>query len=327
MSSARSLWTLAGLTALDTLRQPIILLLTVACVLLTALTPMVLLHTFGEYGKLAREGGLAFHFVFGLLVAVHAAASALARERQSGTAATVLSKPVGRGLYFIAKFIGVAAVVLAFSLAASLATLLAERVAENTSTLADGRQGELVDWRTGWWMLGAPLLALGVAGGWNYLRRRPFGSVAFLLVLVFLGVVLLSGAWCDRGGAPASFDWRVDWRLLPASTLITGALLVLTALAVTAATRLASGAAFACCGCFFVAGVMWEYLLGPAPAAWPAALAYGFVPNWRHFWMADALIGGGTIPWDYVADVYAYGATYAAAILCLGVLAFRQVDV
>lgn len=327
MFSRSPLLTLAGLTALDTIRQPIILLLTVACVLLTALTPMVLLHTFGEPGKLAREGGLAFHFVFGLLVAVQSAASALARERQSGTAATVLSKPVGRGLFFLAKFTGVALVVLAFSIAASLATLMAERVAERWTVLSNGWQGDLVDWRTGWWLLGAPLVALGAAGIWNFWRRRPFGSVAFLLLLLLLVALLVGGAGFDRAGALAAFDWRVDWRLVPASALMTMALLVLAAVAVSAATRLTAGMAFACCAGLFVLGVLWEYWLGPVSGGGPTALLYGLVPNWRHFWMSDALIGGGTIPWSYVAGVGAYAATYTAAILTLGVLAFQQADV
>src|SRR5262245_13254982 len=101
---------LTGLTAIEAIRQPIVLLLFTACVALTAITPMILLHAFGEYGKVSRETGLALHFLFGLLVAVQAAGSTLSREVREGTAAAVLSKPVGRTTFFLAKFAGIALV-------------------------------------------------------------------------------------------------------------------------------------------------------------------------------------------------------------------------
>ena len=69
MLRIRQFLTMAGLTAVEAIRQPICLLLTTACVVLTALIPLLTLHNFGEDGKLARDSGLAFHLVFGLLVA------------------------------------------------------------------------------------------------------------------------------------------------------------------------------------------------------------------------------------------------------------------
>ncbi len=320
------LLTIAAMTARDALRRPIVLLLTVTAVLLTGLAPMVLLHTFGEPGKLARDGGLAFHFLFGMLVVVQASASALSREIRAGTAATVLSKPVGRDMYFLAKYAGVALVVLAFSLAAMMSTLLAECVAERWTQTPRGA-GELVDWRTGRWLLLAPLAALAVAGVRHYASRRPFGSAAFGLLLVALGVVLMSTAVFDRTGALAAFAWRLDWRLLPAGALMTAALLVLAAVAVTASTRLSAGATSACCLLLLVMGMLWEYILGPPPAGGLALWLYGLVPNWQHFWMSDALIGGGRIPWAYVGDVYLYGGFYTAALLILGMVSFRHADV
>ncbi|MCE9614714.1 MAG: ABC transporter permease [Lentisphaerae bacterium] len=326
MRPGHAFFALAKLTAVEALRQPIVLLLFCGCVVLTALTPLLLLHAFGEYGKLARESGLACHFIFGLLVAVQAASSALAREVRTGTAAAVLSKPVGRTTFFLAKFAGVACVVMAFSIGAVLATLLSERVAEKW-TITPQLAGNLIDWRTGTWLLVAPVLALAAAGILNYLRRAPFGSAAFLLVLAGLLVVFLVSAAYDRTGVRAEFDFRVDWRILPAGVLITAALLPLSALAASLSTRLATAPTLLLCGLVFVLGLLWEFWFGPAPATPARAWLYSLVPNWQHFWVSDALTGGGTIPWPYVARAVAYAATYTGAVLALGALAFEHTDV
>ena len=86
MLRVRQFVTLSILTAVEATRQPICLLLTTTCILLTMLTPMLALHNFGEDGRLARDSGLAYQFVFGLFVAAYAACSSLAREMRSGTA-------------------------------------------------------------------------------------------------------------------------------------------------------------------------------------------------------------------------------------------------
>lgn len=321
-----SLFVLARMTAVEILREPVVLLLTVSCVGLTAVTPMLLLHTFGEYGKLAREGGLAFHFVFGLLLAAQAASGAMSREVRSGTAAVVLSKPVGRSLFFLSKFLGVAGVMLAFSSAALLATLLAERVAERWTVTA-AVDAELIDWRTGHWLLAAPLLALGVAGVLNYRWRRPFASTAMWLLIGALALVLVSSGFFDRAGARAPFAWGIDWRIVPAGALMTIALIMISAVAVSVSTRLGDVPTASACGLLFAVGVLWEHLWSGQHLAGALAMVYGLVPSWQQFWVSDALTGGGVIPWSYVGQVGLSAVAYAAAVLCLGSLAFRSADV
>lgn len=316
---------LAHLTAVETIRQPILLLLLTACVVLTALMPMVQLHAFGEYGKLARESGLAFHFAFGLVAAVVAAGSSLARDVQTGTASVVLSKPVGRAAFFLSKFAGIALVVLAFSAGAMMATLLAERVAEQW-TITPRVAGDMVDWRTGWWLLASPFLALAVAGLLNYTRHRPFESTAFLLILAALAAVLVTSGFFDRSGHRAAFGVRVDWRILPAGVLITAALATLAAIAASLASCFGTPVVLTVCAIVFVLGLLGEHLFGLPPDTPLAAWFYSLLPNWQHFWASDALTGGGRIPWSYVAHAVTYAFTYAGAVLALGVLSFQQVD-
>jgi hypothetical protein len=315
---------LSRLTAVEAARQPVCLLLACTCVLLTAAVPMVMLHHFGEDGKLARDSGLAFHFVFGAFLAGYAASRSLAGELRSGTASTVLSKPVGRGLFYLAKLTGTAMLVGWFSLCAATATLLAERVSQ-TFVFTRALTGYYTDWQTGWLLLAAPFAALFGAGLINYAWRRPFGSAAFGLLAVALLAVLGIAGFFDRAGRPAAFDCRVDWRLLPVSFLVTVALGVLAALALALATRLKTVPTVVLVFAAVAAGLGADFALaggGPAWLSWPAALA----PNWQHFWMADALTGGGRVASSYVGAALAYGTVYAAAVTGAGWLAFRGAE-
>ena len=99
---------LAWLTAVEALRQPIVLLLTLSCVVFVALLPGLIMHVMGEPDRLVRDSALAVQFVGGLLLAGYTACAAVKHEIQRGTVATVLTKPVGRTLFFLSKYAGVA---------------------------------------------------------------------------------------------------------------------------------------------------------------------------------------------------------------------------
>ena len=326
MLRTRQFLTMAGLTAVEAIRQPICLLLTTAGVVLTALVPLLVMHNFGEDGKLARDSGLALHFVLGLWIAGYAASSSLATEMKSGTASAVLSKPVSRWIFFLAKFAGVAGVVVAFSACATVATLLSERVAEKfyyTPQLT----GYVTDWQTGTLLLLAPAAAYLAAGCMNYFAKRPFGSAAFGLLFVSLLLVAVVAGCFDRSGRPVPFDLDVQWRLLPASLLITMALIVLSAIAMALSTRLGTVPTLTLAAVIFVAGLMSDYLFGQAArSSWIADLLYHAVPNWQHFWLSDALSNNGTIPWAYVGSAALYALTYSAGVLCLGLLSFGHAE-
>jgi ABC-type transport system involved in multi-copper enzyme maturation permease subunit len=322
----RQFLSLAGLTALEAIRQPICLLLTTTCVVLIGLVPQVVMHNFGESGKLVRDSGLALHFVFGLFVATTAASSTLSREIRSGTASAVLSKPVSRELLFLAKFAGIATVILAFSAIASVATLLAERAAEDFGQFGEN-YGYVTDHRTGLFIIASAFAALGIAAFANYRWRRAFGSTSFVATLLLLLVVLLVSGCFEKTGEWAPYDMRVTWRLLPASALIALALITLAAIAIALSTRLGTLPTLTLGGVIFLVGLMSDYLVGRHADHSPvASLLYRVLPNWQHFWICDALDAGKSIPWFYVFHAGCYAAVVTAGVLCLGMLAFRQVD-
>lgn len=326
MATIRQFVSLATLTAIEAIRQPICLLLTTACVLVTAITPLLIMHNFGEGGRLARDGGLAFHFVFGVFVAGYAASSSVSREMRTGTASAVLSKPVGRETFLLAKLVGIVVVILAFSLCAACATLLSERVAEKFVQSPDF-SGYVTDRLTGALLLAAPAVAYLLAGLINYFLRRPFESTAFGLLMVCLLVTFLAVGCFDRLGHFAPLDFRVQWRIVPANILIAMALLVLGAIAVALSTRLQTVPTLTICTTIFLLGLVSDFLFGRRAAeSAVAGLLHGIIPNWQHFWMSDALANGGSIPAVYVLNAGLYALAYTAAALCIGLASFRHAE-
>lgn len=321
---------ITGLTAIEAIHQPIFLLLSATCILLISLTPQLLVHQFGEEGKLARDSGLAFHFVFGLFIAGYAACSSLARELRGGTASAVLSKPVSREVFFLAKFTGVVSAVIAFSICAAIATLLSERIVlkfYDTPELLGFFRDKLI----GWLLLAVPFTAFLAAGVINYVKRRPFGSMAFGFLFVALCAVLVTGGFFNIKGELAPFDLRVEWRILPVSLLITFALIVLSAIAITLSTWFSTVPTMVICSLVFIIGLMSDYLFSgkhtivSSPAA--GAFIYRILPNWQYFWIADALNGGGIVPAGYIVDTAIYALVYSAGVLFLGMSLFRHVEI
>jgi hypothetical protein len=326
MMKIKQFLTLTSLSSVEAVRQPIFLLLATTCVVVTVLAPMLHMHNFGEEGKLARDSGLAFHFVFGLFVAGHAASSSLSREIRSGTASAVLSKPVSRDIFFLAKFTGITGVIVAFSLCAGSATLLSERIAEKLQQ-SQGIPDYVTDWQTAGMAIAAPVAAYLIGGLVNYRTKRPFGSTAFGLMLVFLLLVFFVSGFFDRTGKFGHLDFIVEWRIVPASILVTMGLVVLAAIAMTVSSRLTVVPSLAFCSAIFAAGLASDFLFGgDAGVSKTAAILYRMIPNWQHFWVADALNGGGCISASYVLNAGLYAATYSAGVLCLGVVSFRLTD-
>jgi hypothetical protein len=298
----------AVLTLLESLRQPFLLLLTTSSVVFVCLLPVLLSHVMGATQQVVQDSALALHFVAGLLLAGYTASVSLGREIRQGTLATVLVKPVSRELYFLAKFAGTALVLALFATAVGTATMLSSQSA---------RDAYLVDWVLSVGIIVAVVIAFVVAGLLNYFARWTFVSTAFVLLVTLL--IVVAGLATGREGFPV--------RVWPAIVLVTQATIVLAGIALALISRLELVPTLAICTILFLAGLMTDYLLGrPAQTNMFAALLYNVLPNWQHFWTADALAGEGTVPWVYVRQVTGYAMFYLLGVLSLGMLAFRNVE-
>ena len=315
----RQLFSLAGLTALEIIRQPATLLITLSSVVFAALLPLLITHTLGEPGKLVRDSALSIQFSVGLILCTYCACATFSGELRSGTAGSILSKPISREAFFLAKYLGVVMVLLLYQTIAGMTTVMSSR---------SGAQSFFIDWYAASPLILAILLALLAGGLMNFFRQKPFSSSTFLILLCFLFAAFVLSGFLSPDGARCTFGAHYQWNILPAILLITTATLMLSAISVALATRLDIIPAFTLCSGFFFFGLVSDYLVGRhAATSISMGTLYAILPNWQHFWMVDALSNQEPIPWSYIGQTTLYAGLYSAAVLLLGVASFRSMDV
>ncbi len=309
---------ISWLTSLEAIRQPITLLLFTFTIAFIGVLPLSVAFTLRENMILICDSALALHFVSGLLIGCYSACSSLSSEIHKGTASAVLSKPVARHIFFLAKFTGVAQVMLMFSLTLAMATIISARTAA---------EAFFIDW----WSAGPLLLAVGLAylisAVVNYIGGRPFCSTAFLMLMVCVFCAFLFAAFIDNKGHWISFGALYAWNLTPLSTLIAMAVMVLAAIAVSLATSLDTVPTLTICSIIFLLGLMSDHMFGRfAQTHFLAGLLYRLIPNWQHFWVTDALRIAEQVPWSYVGKVGVYALFYIGGVLLLGLAMFRKME-
>lgn len=306
---------IAWLTALETVRQPICLILTTSAILFIGVLPLVVNYTFGETGKVIRDSGLAVFLLMGVLLSTYAACLSITREMKSGTISAVLSKPVDRTLFLLAKFAGITGIILLYCLLVAMAVIMSERT---VSELYE------IDFYSAGSLLMAPFAAYLIAALINYFSDRNFVSNAFALQVICVMLAFVWTGFMDRTGAMQAFGLLYNWKLIPAAMLLTMALLTLLAIAVTLATRLDAVPTLVICSVVLIVGLLSDYFFGRhAETSWWAEICYAVVPNWQHFWVVDGLTGGGEIQWSVVWATGRYALLYTTGVLCLAVSLFN----
>jgi ABC-type transport system involved in multi-copper enzyme maturation permease subunit len=250
----RQFATIALNAFMELVRQPVFLLLMTASAAFEIFLATPYYFAFGDEPKLVMNSTLAVMLLAGLLGAVLSASASLAREIRSGTALAVLSKPVGRARFLLAKYAGLMAALTLLTYVNLVTALLASRMAFDAYGSTD------------LFALGLFALALALAylaGGFtNFFLRRPFVSDAVFALLLMVTLVFLVINGFDKHGVPQDFAKGVDWRMIPAAVLILFALWILAGLALACSTRFDMIPTLAICSAVFLVGIMSDYLFG-----------------------------------------------------------------
>jgi ABC-2 type transport system permease protein len=315
----RQFFTIAANAFMELIRQPVFLLLMTGSVVFELFLAVPYYFALGDEPKLVENSALAVMLLSGLFGAVLSASASLAREIRVGTALAVLSKPVGRAQFLLAKYAGLAAALMLLTYVNLIGVLLCSKMAFDSYGSTD--------------LAALGIFAAGVAvayalGGFsNFFLRRPFVSDAVLALVVtatLAAFIIIQFTQQEQSLFTAA---HVDWRLVPAGILILFAVWILAALALACSTRLDTIPTLAVCSAFFLIGLMSDYLFGQRAEAgnWWASTLYTVIPNWQLFWLADALdMGKSTFHWDYVAKAFAYTVGYAGAALAIGTALFEE---
>src|SRR5271170_4858068 len=125
----RQFLTIATNAFMELIRQPVFLLLMTVSVLFEIFLAVPYYFAFGDEPKLIENSALAVMLLSGLFGAVLSASLSLAREIRSGTALAVLSKPVSRAQFLLAKYAGLAAALTVLTYVNMIGALIASRMA------------------------------------------------------------------------------------------------------------------------------------------------------------------------------------------------------
>ncbi len=315
----RQFLTIATNAFMELVRQPVFLLLMTTSVVFEIFLATPYYFAFGDEPKLVKNSTLATMLLAGLFGAVLSASSSLAREIRLGTALAVLSKPVGRAQFLLAKYAGLVVALGVLTFVNLIGALLASRMAfdayGSTDLFAVGV------------FLGALVIAYLMGGFSNFFLRRPFVSDAAFSVVIMVTVAFIIINFYTKEGALQEFAKGVDWGLIPAGILILFALWILAGLALACSTRFDVIPTLAICSAFFLLGLPSDYLFGTRAerGSWWASVLYTVTPNWQLFWLADAVeMGKSAFYWGYIGKALLYVVGYVGAALAVAVAMFEE---
>jgi ABC-type transport system involved in multi-copper enzyme maturation permease subunit len=315
----RQFITIAVNAFMELVRQPVFLLLMTTSAVFEIFLATPFYFAFGDEPKLVKNSVLAVMLLAGLLGSVLSASSSLAREIRSGTALVVLSKPIGRAQFLLAKYAGLIAALSLLTYINLLVALLASRMAFDAYGSTD--------------LVALSIFATGLVIGYllagfsNFFLRRPFVSDATFCVVLMITVAFVVINFFNNKGEVQAFATGVDWRLVPVSIVVLFAVWILAGLALACSTRLDVIPTLAICSGLFLLGLMSQYLFSEKAqqGSWWASTLYTVTPNWQLFWLADALDSGKTIYfWGYVGKAFAYSVAYVGAVLAVAVVLFED---
>jgi len=315
----RQFVTIATNAFMELVRQPVFLLLMTSSAMFEIFLATPYYFAFGDEPKLVKNSTLAVMLLAGLLGAVLSASASLAREIRSGTALAVLSKPVGRARFLLAKYAGLLVALTLLTYVNLIAALLASRMAFDAYGSTD--------------LFAVGIFALGLVvaylmGGFsNFFLRRPFVSDAVFSLIIMVTIAFIVINFYTKEVKPQEFAKGVDWQLIPAAVLILFALWTLAGLALASSTRFDVIPTLAICSAFFLLGMMSDYLFCrlAQSGSWWASVLYTITPNWQLFWLADALeMGKSTFHWGYVGKAFVYVVCYVGATLAIAVMLFEE---
>lgn len=313
------LLTIAKNTFVETLRQPVYAVIIAAALLLFLLSPALSMYTMDDDNKLLREIGLSTLFLTSLFVAIFSASGAVSIEMENKTILTVLTKPVQRPIFVLAKFLGVVGAVALAHYLCTIGVLMTIRHGV-LSTASDTH-----DWTVVGSAATVALVTILLSAFFNYAYDWKFTSTAVVVGAILATLAMVFLALIDRdwqfNPAKNGFD-RLD---VYAAILLFLAAMVIAAIAVAISSRFNVIVTLSACIGVFLLGLISDWVFGRYADThlWAQAGRY-LVPNLQVFWISDAIYENSVVPFRYILTGASYAITYIIGILAVAVALFQR---
>ena len=313
------LFTLAKNTFIETLRQPVYAIIIITALLLFLISPSLTMYTMSDDNKLLREIGLSTLFLTSLFIAIFSAAGAVTEEIENKTIITVLSKPVQRPIFVIAKFLGVSAAVILAHYICTIALLMAIRhgCLETAS--------DLPDWTVIVSASVVVIMTFLLSAFFNYVYDFKFTATAVITGSILATFALIFLLFIDSAWKFNPHDNGINALDVYGSILLLLAAIIIVALAVAFSARFNIVITLSACMGIFLLGLISDYTFGRFAEThiW-AKVGRFLVPNLQIFWISDAIYEGSQVPVKYIIITASYALCYSIAILSLAVAIFQK---
>ncbi len=289
----------------ECLREPIFFILLATALILIGLFPWMSMFVFREQVKLVTDSAMATTLIFGLVAAVLCASHTVSREMRNGTVLLLMSKPVHRWIFVMAKIVGVSVALILFVFICNCATLIALKVAIDQFWL---------NFTLMYIYFGMIAVAALIGGIRNFLAQASFSSNAIFSLLIFIPLLTLVYLLMPHGTEIE--DGRSLLPVIPALVLIFYSVCTMGVITVALSTRFDMVPNLTLSAVIFFLGLMSGYFVsldivqGNAFISAAAGLIYMLLPNWQFFWLADALAANRTIPLAYIGWATCYVVIY-----------------
>lgn len=251
-------------TLVESIRQPVFFILVMACGIMQAGNNFFSAYSMGFAdsaevsgdNKMLLDIGLSTVLVCATLLAAFLATSVVSREIEDKTALTVISKPVGRPLFVLGKYLGIAGAILVGTLLMLLFFLFAIERGVMSATYDDPNYPAII------LVFSAVGLSIGVAVWGNYFYGWVFSSTACLLMLplTLLGYIIALAVDVHWDPHPLSEDFKPQITIACFAVLLS--MMVLTAVAVAASTRLGQVMTIVVCLGVFLFSLLSNHMVG-----------------------------------------------------------------
>ena len=263
-------------TFFESIRQPIMLVILVAATILLIMANPLSAFTMADDQRMLIDIGLATVFLCGALLAAFIATNVVGREIENRTALTVISKPVSRPLFVLGKFLGVAAALMLGAIYMSLVFMLVEQHTV-LQTVRDPIHLPVILFG-----FGAAIVGVGTGIWCNYFYGKVFSSTVICVTtpLAALAYVFSMMFKADFTLQPMSAGFKPQLWLALIALMV--AILVLTAIAVAASTRMGQVLTLSVTVGLFILGMLSDWMFGQR------------IHNLEDAWLKEASAAGKT---------------------------------
>ena len=307
---------IADNTFKESIREPIYFLMLLCAVILIGHFPSMALFVFSEQLKLVVDSSMATSMLFGLLSAVLCASHTVSREMRNGTVLLLMSKPVSRAAFILAKIAGIVTAATLFTLICNLAAYVSVYIAVDQFRLDMTAYALFI-------VVIAVSCIVGMAA--NFWKGSSFSAVSTVALAAMMPLFVILCAATKEHPAIEMED------LTMALLLIQLAVIAMSTLAVVFATRLDMVANLTLCSAFFFLGLVSGYLFsrdtGSEVLNGIFGILYAILPNWQYFWLADAIAANRPIPASYVAWAAGYAALYVSICVMWALAIFQNKEI